>query len=444
MTDRFWMHSSAGDGAFLTPLLRAEGAPTTLYTVAPEARDVLRGYVPRQTVADVPKGAVILFDDVGHGRLGSFFRGRGHPVIGGNPIDRAWEIDRLHGAKMAERAGITVPETQAFTTIRQAIRFLEGEEGEWFVKPSGNPLASCALTQSGEAAKLVRRLYAVDRKGAQDFPALVLQKAVEGLEIDCDGWFDGEAFVHPFFSTLEDKRLMDGDRGPRTGCYSADTEILTETGWRSHESLAVGERVLTLDCATGRSRYEPIQKVWRYEWKDSMIAFDGRSTDLLVTPDHGMIVRTRRTLKRVEAERLLTTRASHFTIPKTSAWEGREEREFTLPALDAPWPRPLSMKAVAKQMRAWRAAHPRPGVTPVRRYYDALAVPMDDWLAFIGLYLAEGSVAKQYGSVEIAQKEATPAISAMLDRLPFLWLREHHGWQTYDRQLAAYLRPFGK
>src|SRR5437762_3994310 len=143
MSDRFYVFSTAGDGAFVTPHLRAEGAPTTLYTVAPEARDVLRGYVPRQTVADVPKGAVILFDDVGHGRLGSFFRGRGHPVIGGNPIDRSWEIDRLHGARIADHAGIAVPATESFPTIRQAIRFLEGEGGEWFVKPSGNIDASC-------------------------------------------------------------------------------------------------------------------------------------------------------------------------------------------------------------------------------------------------------------------------------------------------------------
>src|SRR5947207_7582179 len=218
MSDRFYVFSTAGDGAFVTPLLRAEGAPTTLYTVAPEARDVLRGYVPRQTVADVPNGAVILFDDVGHGRLGSFFRGRGHPVIGGNPIDRGWEIDRQHGAKMAERAGITVPETHAFPSIRHAIRFLEGESGEWVVKPSGTPRASCALTQSGEAEELVRHLRWAELRAAQDFPALILQRAVEGLEIDCDGWFDGENFVHPFFSTLEDKRLMDGERGPRTGC----------------------------------------------------------------------------------------------------------------------------------------------------------------------------------------------------------------------------------
>src|SRR5262249_33138263 len=43
---------------------------------------------------------------------------------------------------------------------------------------------------------------------------------IEGTEVSCNGWFDGQKFVPPFDFTIEEKRFMPGKLGPRTGCES--------------------------------------------------------------------------------------------------------------------------------------------------------------------------------------------------------------------------------
>jgi phosphoribosylamine---glycine ligase len=214
----FYIYSTEGNAGFLTPRLRQEGRKATLYTSKPGFENVLRGYVPRQTVADVPAGATVLFDDVGLGRLGSFFRGRGHAVIGGNPFDRDLEIDRASGVRIADRHGIAIPPTHNFARIPDAIRFLEANEGAYFLKVSGN--RDCSHTENApSASRMIRHLRWAAAHAAEDFAdGFVLQEKVDGIEIDCDGWFDGRRFVPPFCCTIEDKKFLPDDLGPRVGC----------------------------------------------------------------------------------------------------------------------------------------------------------------------------------------------------------------------------------
>lgn len=214
----FYLYSTEGNSAFLAPRFRQEGRKATLYTAKPGFENVLRGYVPRQTVADVPQDAIVLFDDVGLGRLGSFFRGRGHAVIGGNPFDRNLEIDRASGVRIADSIGIAIPETHNFHTIPSAIRYLENNEGAYFLKVSGN--RDCSHTENApSASRMIRHLRWAAAHAAQDFAdGFVLQKKVDGIEIDCDGWFDGQRFVPPFCFTIEDKKFLPDDLGPRVGC----------------------------------------------------------------------------------------------------------------------------------------------------------------------------------------------------------------------------------
>src|SRR5687768_9182615 len=51
-------------------------------------------------------------------------------------------------------------------------------------------------------------------------------------------------------------------------CADEETEILTEDGWRRHDALHVGARVLTLDHDTGSSGWEPVLNVFRYQVTD--------------------------------------------------------------------------------------------------------------------------------------------------------------------------------
>jgi len=74
-----------------------------------------------------------------------------------------------------------------------------------------------------------------------------------------------------------------------------------------------------------------------------------------------------------------------------------------------------------------------------------IQIPMDDWLAFIGIWLAKGSVSEGY-KVSIAQKnpKKTKLIEGLLAHLPFEFSRGEHEFYYYTKQLHSYLAGFGK
>lgn len=70
---------------------------------------------------------------------------------------------------------------------------------------------------------------------------------------------------------------------------------------------------------------------------------------------------------------------------------------------------------------------------------------MNDWLAFFGIWLADGWTTSSYG-IGIAQKHGHKhrAIARLLRRLPFRFRKREQTFQTYDKQLWSYLVEFGK
>lgn len=78
-------------------------------------------------------------------------------------------------------------------------------------------------------------------------------------------------------------------------CVTPDTEILTRRGWRHYDELIVGEEILTLDHATGRSRWQPLQAVNVLPLAErEMLSMESPSHSSLTTLDHRWPVRRRR------------------------------------------------------------------------------------------------------------------------------------------------------
>ncbi len=70
-------------------------------------------------------------------------------------------------------------------------------------------------------------------------------------------------------------------------CLDAETAILTIDGWRSHAEVDAGTLVLALDVETGLSRWEPIQKVNRYEVEnETMLSIEGQLHSSISTLNH--------------------------------------------------------------------------------------------------------------------------------------------------------------
>lgn len=71
-------------------------------------------------------------------------------------------------------------------------------------------------------------------------------------------------------------------------CFSDDTEILTEDGWKFFSELDQTERVMVFK--DGKLYYEKPTLYISNDYKGEMVSIQTRSVDLLVTPNHKMIV----------------------------------------------------------------------------------------------------------------------------------------------------------
>ncbi len=76
-----------------------------------------------------------------------------------------------------------------------------------------------------------------------------------------------------------------------SGCYSDDTEVLTRRGWLRHDQLAHDDEVACFDPETESIAYSVPSRIIRKPFNDEMLRFKGYGYDLLVTPDHRMVVK---------------------------------------------------------------------------------------------------------------------------------------------------------
>lgn len=69
------------------------------------------------------------------------------------------------------------------------------------------------------------------------------------------------------------------------GCVPIETEILTESGWRTYDQITAGDRVVQVDDA-GRASLAPLQAVSVYPFDGDMCRISTRSTEQVLTPGH--------------------------------------------------------------------------------------------------------------------------------------------------------------
>jgi hypothetical protein len=94
-------------------------------------------------------------------------------------------------------------------------------------------------------------------------------------------------------SAPQARRLEFGFRGEdslgRRYCVDLETEVLTRTGWRRHDEVAVGDVVLTLNPDTWMTEWQSVDAVWRYDQAPVMV-MNARTLSAVTTPDHRWLV----------------------------------------------------------------------------------------------------------------------------------------------------------
>lgn len=201
-------------------------------------------------------------------------------------------------------------------------------------------------------------------------------------------------------------------------CFDDQTEILSENGWMLFKDLDPHDKVATLK--DGALVYDvPTQHV-EYDYNGPMYRINSHSLDLLVTPNHRFYVRSSKGFYKFK--RIDDPTIRHDSIPSKCDWKGDAPEYFEFPVVD-------------------RIAHGCRGV-------DRRVMKMDDFVALLGIYLAEGSTfrdSKNY-RVTISQKKerGKAEIRELLTRCGLVFNEWGTNFVINCRQMYYYFESLGK
>lgn len=87
------------------------------------------------------------------------------------------------------------------------------------------------------------------------------------------------------------KRLLAGGRG-HYGCYSADTEVLTKTGWKAWPAITKDDELLAVNIETQQAHFEKPSALQALDVLegDKLYRAEGEYISLLVTQDHRIVL----------------------------------------------------------------------------------------------------------------------------------------------------------
>jgi len=142
----------------------------------------------------------------------------GYPIFAPTFQSARIEIDRMHGMKTAEAAGLAIPEYHVFTSLEETEAFARKSGQAWVFKPGGDEENKALTYVASDPADMVgwlRRQIAAGKSMKQ----CLLQAKVEVLsELGVSGWMGPEGFLPDKWQVcVEHKKLMNGEIGPATG-----------------------------------------------------------------------------------------------------------------------------------------------------------------------------------------------------------------------------------
>jgi PBSX family phage portal protein len=161
-------------------------------------------------------------------------------------------------------------------------------------------------------------------------------------------------------------RLLRGDsRDFNRACHSADTETLTEDGWKLHGDIGPTERIAVYDPERDELRFEVPANKFVAQVTEPLLHFSSRHADCLVTADHRMLVKSpganRWTVE--AADRCAVRGRMQFLCNPRFDLHGRRLKEMVLP-------------------RKCR----------ISRGHTHDPIPGDLWLEFLGYFMSDGGL----------------------------------------------------
>lgn len=211
-------------------------------------------------------------------------------------------------------------------------------------------------------------------------------------------------------------------------CYDSATEVLTANGWKPVAEVGFGDRVASLDPATGLIEYVNPVETHVYDHVGRMYRLKTTQADLLVTDNHNLYAmpRGRDGYGLYEARDLFGRR---YRLKRDGVWEGESPEFVELP--------PMTVRAGQSGNGA--------------RDLPAVRVPARTYAMLLGMFLSEGSLVDQpksgsfgFDVTQIKECHRTE----MLDALRAAGVKfNEHGVGTkvrvYGKQWLRHFRQFG-
>lgn len=285
---------------------------------------------------------------------------------------------------------------------------------------------------------------------------------------------------------------------PLEPCYDKETELLTLDGWKKFNEVKDNEIVATLN-QRGELEYQQITKKQKFKYKDKLIQIKGRNIDLAVTTSHQLFVKKRwsNSFEFIRADNVYGK--YNYELKRDAVWKVPKRDYFILPPvikslrfstyhsikkeivaclkggslnskdLYGKLQTKISYREFGKiftdlynqdvlgrettyttrnigasKMYVWAL---RDNNYIDNAYYtQPLKIPMDDWLRFFGIWIAEGSayISKKGYFVKVAAfGDNKKIIEEWIKKLPLKYSVTDTGFSILNKQLCSYLMQFG-
>ena len=186
------------------------------------------------------------------------------------------------------------------------------------------------------------------------------------------------------------------------GCYSEDTEVLTNSGWKRHTDIQENDQIICYDPDAKCLRQEHFTQRWEYDYDGELIHINHKATEALITPNHTV----------------LTTNQGVITAENLA--------HYINPAYKLPYNTPLKLRGKHSkhsgrhQKRFWLA--------PNTKWLD-----MSAFLRFIAYFISEGSINKGQASLTQTEGDVLEKMKGCLNQLGFPFTEQKakrkEGWK---------------
>ena len=218
--------------------------------------------------------------------------------------------------------------------------------------------------------------------------------------------------------TLESGSLIQLIGSDNIDCFDEKTEILSEDGWKLFKDLSKDERVATL--VDGQLKYNVPTEHMEYDYSGDMYRISSKSIDMFVTPNHRFYVRSSKGFYKFKDISDPTIR--HDSIPAKSSWKGEERETFHFPSVSR-------------------------GSVYSSRGLDKRSLPMEDFVALLGIYLSEGCTFqnKENNRITITQQKPINKIKIanLLVRCNIKFSERKGNFNFNCRLMHSYFSQFG-